>query len=338
MEFTRIGGKIVSRIGLGTWALGGLDWGAISEEEAVATLLSAIDRGINLIDTAPIYGRGRAEEQIGKAIREHGQRDAFYIATKAGLDWNAGQQRPGVYANSTEARLRRELEDSLRRLGTDFIDLYQVHWPDTLVPIAETAGLLAEFVREGKVGALGVSNFSVAQMEEFRAVAPLASNQPPYNLFEREIDAEILPWCERNEVAVLTYSSLCRSLLGGRLTRDTTFPADDIRSVDPKFQRPCFSQYIDAVERLTAFAQQHYGKSILEFAVRWVLDQPGVSVALWGAKRPAQLNAVAGVLGWKLDESAMAEIDAIIAECVTDPVGPEYLAPSVRDRQNIRDK
>lgn len=230
------------------------------------------------------------------------------------------------------------MEDSLRRLGTDFIDLYQVHWPDTLVPVAETAAVLAEFIREGKVGALGCSNFSVAQMEEFRSVTSLASNQPPYNLFEREIDAEILPWCATNEVAVLTYSSLCRSLLGGRVTRDTTFPASDIRSVDPKFQQPRFSQYMQAVERLTAFAQQHYGKSILEFAVRWVLDQPGVSVALWGAKRPAQLDPVAGVFGWKLDPSAMAEIDRIIAECVIDPAGPEYLAPSVRHQQNVREK
>jgi len=330
MEFTRIAGKQVSRIGLGTWALGGLDWGVVPEGVAVATLLRAVDLGINLIDTAPIYGRGRAEELIGKAIRQRGRRDDFYIATKAGLDWEAGQEKPGVYANSTEPRLRRELEDSMRRLGTDFIDLYQVHWPDTLVPIAETAGMLGEFVREGKVGAVGVSNFSVAQMEEFRSVTPLASDQPPYNLFEREIDAEVLPWCARNEVAVLTYSSLCRSLLGGRLTRDTAFDDGDIRRVDPKFQRPRFLQYMDAVERLTAFAQERYGKTILEFAVRWVLDQPGVSVALWGAKRPEQLDAVAGVMGWRIDSGAMAEVDRIIAECVTDPAGPEYLAPGVR--------
>jgi aryl-alcohol dehydrogenase-like predicted oxidoreductase len=332
MEFTEIAGKTVSRIGLGTWAIGGLDWGAVSDSDAVATLLNAGDRGINLIDTAPIYGRGRAEELIGKAMGEHGGRGAFYIATKGGLDWDAGQ--PGVFANSTAARLRQELEDSLRRLGTDFIDLYQVHWPDSLVPVAETAGLLAEFVREGKVGALGVSNFSVAQMEEFCAVASLASNQPPYNIFEREIDAEILPWCARNQVAVLSYSSLCRSLLGGRLTRETArgmkFLDGDIRAVDPKFQEPRFSQYLNAVDRLAEFARERYGKSVAELSVRWVLDRPGVSVALWGAKRPDQLDAVAGVVGWKLDEEAMAQIDRIIAECVKDPVGPEYLTPKKR--------
>ena len=222
------------------------------------------------------------------------------------------------------------MEDSLRRLSTDFIDLYQIHWPDTLLPIAEVASLMGEFQREGKVRALGVSNFSVAQMEDFCDVAPLASNQPPYNLFERGIDEEILPWCAASGVAVLTWSTLCRSLLGGRVHRGMSFDAKDIRSVDPKFQEPRFSQYMTAVERLTVLAKEKYGKSILELAARWVLDRPGISVALWGAKRPAQLDAVSGVMGWKLDESAMAEIDRILAESVTDPVGPEYLMPKVR--------
>jgi aryl-alcohol dehydrogenase-like predicted oxidoreductase len=330
MELTRIVDQNVSRIGLGTWAIGGLEWGAVSDADAIGTILSAVDRGINLIDTAPIYGHGRAEELLGKAMREHGDRGAFYVATKGGLDWNAGPGRDGVYADSTSPRLRLELEDSLRRLDTDCIDLYQVHWPDPLMPIAETAALLADFQREGKVRALGVSNFSVAQMEEFRSIAPLASNQPPYNLFERQIDSDILPWCEQNNVAVLTYSSLCRSLLGGRLTPGMTFPEGDIRRVDPKFQEPRFSQYLNAVKNLAEFARTHFGKTVLELAARWVLDRPGISVALWGAKRPNQLDAIQGVLGWKLDASAMAEIDRIVAENVTDPVGPEYLTPQTR--------
>ncbi len=329
MEFTTIAGKTVSRIGLGTWAIGGMEWGSVSDQDAVATILSALERGINLMDTAPIYGHGRAEELIGKAIREHGRREDFYLATKCGLEWNL-PGNPGVYTNSTSARLRQELEDSLRRLGTETIDLYQVHWPDPLVPVEATAALLAEFQREGKVGALGVSNFNVAQLEAFCSVAPVASNQPPYNLFEREIDAEILPWCAQNQVAVLTYSSLCRSLLAGRLTRGMAFPGNDIRSADPKFQEPRFTQYLNAVEKLSAFAENHFGKSVLELAARWVLDRPGVTLALWGAKRPEQLDPVEDVCGWKLDAPAMAEIDRIVAECVTDPVGPEYLTPQAR--------
>jgi len=327
METTTVAGVEVSRVGLGTWAIGGTEWGAVDKETAIATILSAIDRGINLVDTAPIYGRGRAEELIGEAMRRHGDREAFYIATKAGLDWN----EKGVYANSTAARLRRELEDSLRRLGTTYIDLYQVHWPDTLTPVAEVAGVLDEFQAAGKVRALGVSNFSVAQMEEFRGVTPLASDQPPYNIFEREIDAEVLPWCAANGAAVMTYSSLCRSLLGGRVQRGMKFDDKDIRTVDPKFQEPRFSQYMAAVERLSTLARERFGKSIIEMAARWVLDRPGVSVALWGAKRPDQLDAVKGVMGWKLDDDATAEIDHIVAECVTDPVGPEYLTPMVRE-------
>jgi len=327
METTTVAGVKVSRIGLGTWAIGGLEWGNVPDEAAIATILSAVDRGINFIDTAPIYGRGHAEEIIGKAMRAHGRRDAFFVATKAGLEWN----ERGVFANSTAPRLRQELEDSLRRLGTDLVDLYQLHWPDTLVPVAEVAGLFAQFQREGKVRAIGVSNFSVEQMQEFRSFAPLASNQPPYNLFEREIDGSVLPWCETNGVTVLTYSSLCRSLLGGRVHRGMKFDEKDIRSVDPKFQEPRFSQYLTAVERLGEFARTRYDKSVVELAARWVLDRPGVSVALWGAKRPDQLDAIAGVVGWNLDAGAMAEIDRIVAESVADPVGPEYLTPKVRE-------
>ena len=259
METTTIANVKVSRIGLGTWAIGGLDWGAVPEDEAIATCLGAVERGTNLIDTAPIYGRGHAEEIVGKAMRRHGHREAFFIATKLGLEWN----ERGVFANSTAPRMRQELEDSLRRLGSEYIDLYQVHWPDTLVPVAEVAGLLAEFKNEGKVRALGVSNFSVAQMEEFRRVTPLASDQPPYNLFEREIDRTVLHWCGANAVAVLTYSSLCRSMLGGHVHRGMKFDEKDIRNVDPKFQEPRFSQYMTAVERLAGFAEQHYGKSVL---------------------------------------------------------------------------
>jgi aryl-alcohol dehydrogenase-like predicted oxidoreductase len=326
METTTIAGARVSRVGLGTWAIGGQEWGAVPEQQAIELLLGALERGINLFDTAPIYGRFRSEELIGRAIRAHGRREDFYIATKAGLEW----QGRTVYANSTPARLAEELEGSLRRLGTETIDLYQVHWPDTLIPIEETAQVFAGFLRSGKVRALGVSNFSVAQMQQFRSVAPLASLQPPYNLFERAIDSEILPWCHANGVAVLTWSSLCRSLLGGRITRTLSAEKSHVRGFDPKFQEPHFSQYMTAVERLTALARERFSRSLPQLAVRWVLDRPGVSVALWGASRLEQLSTVAGVMGWHIDADAMAEIDRILAESIADPVGPEYLTPRVR--------
>jgi len=326
MEYFTINVAQVSRIGLGTWAIGGSEWGQVSDSDAIDTCLGIFDYGINLIDTAPIYGHGRAEEIIGQAMRRHGSREKFYIASKAGLEWNSS----GVFANSTPARLRQEFDDSLRRLGTDYIDLYQIHWPDTTLPIESAAEVLLALYEQGKIRAIGVSNFSPAQMDAFRSVAPLHSNQPPYNLFERAIDDDVLPYCREHSIAVLTYSSLCRSLLAGRLTLDTHFAEDDIRSVDPKFQPPRFLQYLRAVERLDVFAHAHYGKTVLELAVRWVLDQPGISGALWGAKRPDQLKAVEGISGWSLTEEAMREIDAIVTDAIKDPVGPEYLTPAVR--------
>jgi aryl-alcohol dehydrogenase-like predicted oxidoreductase len=326
MEHFILNSAQVSRIGLGTWAIGGSEWGEVSESDGVAACLAVFEHGINLIDTAPIYGHGRAEEIVGNAMRRHGHREQFYIATKAGLEWN----ERGVFANSEPARLRQEFEDSLRRLGTEYVDLYQIHWPDTTIPVERAAEVLRELYEAGRIRAIGVSNFSAAQMDAFRSVAPLHSNQPPYNIFERAIEDDTLPYCLRHSIAVLTYSSLCRSLLAGRLTPDTKFAEDDVRRVDPKFQPPRFGQYLKAVERLGAFARERYGKTVLELAARWVLDRPGVSAALWGAKRPEQLKAVDGIFGWKLEGEAMAEIDAIVTESVTDPVGPEYLTPAVR--------
>jgi aryl-alcohol dehydrogenase-like predicted oxidoreductase len=326
MEFFTLHTARVSRVGLGTWAIGGSEWGEVSEGDAIATCLAMFEHGINLIDTAPIYGRGRAEELVGRAIRQHGQREKFYVATKAGLEWN----ERGVFANSDPAWLRQEFEDSLRRLGTEYVDLYQIHWPDTTIPVERAAEALLALYEEGRIRAIGVSNFSAVQMEAFESVAPLHANQPPYNLFERAIDDEVLPYCREHSIAVLTYSSLCRSLLAGRLTLDTKFAEGDVRRVDPKFQPPRFAQYLRAVARLGDYAHERYGKSVLELAARWVLDRPGVSAALWGAKRPEQLDAVDGIFGWKLDNAAMVEIDAIVRESVVDPVGPEYLEPAVR--------
>lgn len=323
MEFFSLNGTRVSRIGLGTWAIGGTEWGQVPDSDAITTCLAIFDHGINLIDTAPIYGKGRAEEIIGKAMRQHGARDKFYIATKAGLEW----RDDGVFANSAPGRIEQEIEDSLRRLGTDYIDLYQIHWPDTTVPIEEAAAVLLKLQQQGKIRSLGVSNFSGRQMDAFQSIAPLHANQPPYNIFERAIDDEMLPYCREHSIAVLTYSSMCRSLLAGRLTADTEFPEGDIRRVDPKFQQPRYSQYLAAVSRLDQFAQEHYGKRVLHLAIRWVLDRPGVRAALWGAKRPEQLSPVREVLGWKIDDSAMRAIDQIVRDSVTDPVGPEYLTP-----------
>jgi aryl-alcohol dehydrogenase-like predicted oxidoreductase len=320
-----------TRIALGTWAIGGFMWGGTDEAESIRTIHSAIDQGINLIDTAPVYGFGRAEEIVGKALAEVG-RDKALIATKAGLDWGDDHN---PFRNASRARIQKEVEDSLRRLGTDVIDIYQVHWPDPRTPIEETAQAMAGLHRAGKVRAIGVSNFSAEQMRAFSAAAPLHTAQPPYNLFEREGEKDVLPYCRQNGIATLAYGSLCRGLLSGRMKADTTFTGDDLRRTDPKFQPPRFQHYLQATERLDALARETYGKSILHLAVRWVLDQQPLSIALWGARHPGQLDGAAGVMGWKLDAAALAKINRIVAECVPDPIGPEFMAPPERPAAEV---
>ncbi|TLX62813.1 general stress protein [Stutzerimonas nosocomialis] len=314
----------VSRIGLGTWAIGGWMWGGADDRNSIATLHGALERGINLIDTAPVYGFGHSEEVVGQALED--RRDQAVIATKLGLDWtDRGPRR-----NSTPQRIRQEIEDSLRRLRTDRIDLYQVHWPDPLVPIEETAAELEKLRREGKILAIGVSNYSPEQMDAFRREAPLASVQPPYNLFERAIEKDVLPYARRHGLAVLGYGALCRGLLSGRMKPDTTFGGDDLRTSDPKFRAPRFAQYLAAVEALGALARERHGKSVLALAIRWVLEQ-GPTIALWGARRPDQLNGIDEAFGWTLDEQDLKDIDALLAEHVKEPVGPEFMAPPARN-------
>ena len=223
----------------------------------------------------------------------------------------------------------REAEDSLRRLRTDHIDIYQVHWPDPLVPIEETAEAMNALHKQGKIGAIGVSNFSVEQMEEFRSVAPLHVLQPPYNLFERSIEADVLPYCRKNNISTLGYGALCRGLLSGKMRLDMAFSGDDLRKTDPKFQKPRFAQYLAAVQRLDRLAQNRYGKRVIHLAVRWMLDQ-GVTVALWGARHPDQLQPADDAVGWSLNASDKAEINRILRETITDPIGPEFMAPPAR--------
>jgi len=327
MEFAAIAGTglEVSRIALGTWAIGGSKWGGSDTMESIWTIRAALDRGINLIDTAPAYGFGHSEEIVGKALSAPGLRSRAVIATKTGLEWRGDT----VFRNASRARILREVDESLTRLRTDYIDIYQVHWPDPLVPIEETASAMAELYRQGKILAIGVSNFSVAQMEAFRREAPLHVLQAPYNLFERGIENAILPYCRRHKIALLGYGSLCRGLLSGRMRRDTVFSGDDLRQSDPKFQQPRFDQYLAAVQRLDLLAEYRYAKHVIHLAVRWMLDQ-GIASALWGARHPNQLGPVAEVGGWSLGADVKAEIDRVLRERIADPVGPEFMAPPAR--------
>ena len=325
MEFTKISGTDIesSRIGLGCWAIGGWLWGGSEERESIDTIISALERGITLIDTAAIYGFGRSEEIVGKAITEYGNRENIVLATKAGLDWTSGK----VYRNSTRDRIMKEVEDSLTRLQTDYIDIYQIHWPDYDTPIEETAKAMNELFEKGTIKAIGVSNYSPEQMDVFRKNSPLHTSQPPYNLFERGIEEDIAPYCDDNKITMLLYGAICRGLLSGRMKPDTKFEGDDIRKADPKFGEPRFAQYLKAVDLLDKYAQEHYGKRIIHLAVRWVLDKEPSHIALWGARRPSQLDPVGDIMGWSLGKGDFEAIDKILEETVKDPVGPEFMAP-----------
>jgi aryl-alcohol dehydrogenase-like predicted oxidoreductase len=313
----------VSRVALGTWAMGGWMWGGSDQREAIATIHAALARGINLIDTAPVYGFGASEEIVGAAL--NGVRTQAVIATKTGLEWRDGK----VYRNASRAHILREIDDSLRRLRTDYIDIYHVHWPDPLVPVEETAEAMRALYQQGKIRAIGVSNFSVAQMDRFREVAPLHVLQPPYNLFERNIESEILPYCQTNGIVTLGYGALCRGLLSGRMRADTTFQGDDLRRVDPKFQPPRFAQYLDAVRQLDELAHRRFHRAVIQLAVRWMLDK-GIDVALWGGRHPNQLDASLDVAGWSLNAADQAQIEYIVNTTIADPVGPEFMAPPQR--------
>ncbi len=328
METVEINGTGIkmSRIGLGTWAIGGWMWGGTDEQMSVMTIHKALDSGINLIDTAPVYGFGKSEEIVGKALKEYGSRDKIILATKCGLEWN----QKGVFRNSSEERLEKELDDSLQRLQTDYIDIYQVHWPDPLVDFEETASFLKKQLEKGKIRAIGVSNYSVEQMKEFMETAPIHTSQPPYNLFERDIENDVLPFCINEKINPLTYGAICRGLLSGKITADRKFEGDDLRKVDPKFKGERFSQYLNAVNKLNEFAKERFGKNVMQLAIRWVLDKTKIGSALVGARKPEQVENLDSVYGWQITQEDMKVIDNILAEEIKNPVGPEFMAPPAR--------
>ncbi len=329
MEQVTIPGADVtaSRIGLGTWAIGGWMWGGTDRRQAIETIHAALDRDITLIDTAPVYGFGTSERVVGQAIQEYGAREDVVIATKAGLEWTDGD----IHRNASQERIRKEVQDSLERLQTDYIDIYQVHWPDPLVAVEKTAGVMHELYDDGVIRAIGVSNYSPRQMDAFRRIAPLHTAQPPYNLFERDAEADVLPYCREHDVMPLTYGALCRGLLTGKMDEDTTFEGDDLRKTDPKFQPPRYRQYLEAVDRLDRLARKRHDRRVLHLAVRWLLDRHD-GIALWGARRPGQLEPVPGVMDWHLSQRDMKAIDDILDSVIPEPVGPGFMAPPAREQ------
>lgn len=328
MEYTKIPNLLspISRIGLGTWAMGGSLWGHSDEQDSIKTIHRAFDLGINIIDTAPGYGFGQSEEIIGKALKQCSKkREDIVIADKFGLNLEV---KTNVYRDSRRNSILGEIEGSLKRLGVDYIDLYQVHWPDIHTPQIETAQVLLELQQQGKIRAIGVCNYVLEEIEQFTKIAPIHAIQHPFNIFERETEATIIPYCKKHQLASLGYSSLCRGLLTGTLKEDYEF--EDLRkNFDPKFKKPHFPQYLVCVGRLQQWVQDKYNRSLVALAVRWSLDK-GVDIALWGARKPQELDPIEEVLGWNLAPEDFREIDQIIAETVTDPIGPQFMSPPCR--------
>ncbi len=327
MEYTQIPGTDfqVSRIALGTWAIGGWMWGGTDEAESIRTIHAAMEKGVNLIDTASVYGFGDSEKIVGKALAQKNCRDKVFISTKTGLDWQDGK----VFRNCSPDYLKRNFAESLKNLQTDYVDILYVHWPDPLEPFAETGRVMQQFLKEGRIKAVGVSNYSPEQIQAFQQGGPVHVVQPPYNLFEREIEADLMPFCHRNNLHLMTYGALCRGLLSGKVTADRTFGGDDLRNKDPKYQQPRLDQYLAAVQQLDAMARKQFQKGVLHLAVRWVLDH-GSQIALWGGRRPEQMDPVPEIMGWRLDQEAMDAIEAILRDTIKDPVGPEFMAPPPR--------
>lgn len=313
----------VSPIVLGTWVTGGWAWGGSDEEESVAALLKAFELGINFVDTAPVYGFGKSESLVGRAIREWGRRDDLVVATKCGLEWD---EKERVSRNASPDRIRLEVDASLSRLGVDKIDLYQVHWPDTNTPFEVSMEALVKLQEVGKIRYIGLSNFNVSQIEACLNHAEVVSLQPPFNLFERGAEQDVLPFCQKNGIATLVYGGLCRGMLTGKFKGDEQFPRGDLRRGDPKFKPDRFMQYVKAVEELKKIAAS-YGKSVAQFALRWALHQPGVTTVIAGARTAAQVEENAGIAGWRIDQEDLAKVDAILSRHVKTPVGPEFMAP-----------
>jgi len=298
----------VSRIAFGTWQLGG-DWGATDEEAAIAAIRRAAESGINFFDTAQGYGFGASERLLSKALKGR-PRDEVIIATKGGLRPNAAGE---VERDASPEWIRRGVDSSLEALDTDYIDLYQVHWPDPKVPFAETAGALAELKAEGKIRHVGVSNYDAAQMDEFSARLAVETLQPPYHLFRRDIEESILPYTMANDIGVLVYGPLAHGLLGGGLTSETRFARDDWRSKSDVFRGENYRRNLRVVSALERFAQFELGTSVGRLAIAWTLANPAVHVAIVGTRNPKHIDDAIAAAELKLDRSAMRTIEDIIS-------------------------
>jgi aryl-alcohol dehydrogenase-like predicted oxidoreductase len=313
----------VSVLVLGTWVTGGWLWGGADDRESLKAVLRALELGINFVDTAPVYGFGRSERIVGQALKEWGGRESVVVATKCCLEWD---EKENIKRNASPARIQQEIDQSLERLGLDYIDLYQIHWPDSKTPFETSMETMLRLQETGKIRYIGVSNFSREQIMACQHAGQVHSLQPPYNLFEREAEKELLPFCQSNGIATMAYGGLCRGLLTGKFSGDETFPRGDLRRADPKFKPDRFKQYINAVDALRKVAGK-YHKTLAQFALRWALQQPGITTVLAGARTPAQVEDNVGASGWQIEPEDLQKVEKLVSTRIKTPIGPEFMSP-----------
>lgn len=308
MEYRTLGstGLKVSVVGLGCWAIGGGWWGPVNDSDSVATIHKAMDLGINFFDTADIYGFGHSEKILARALGE--RRKEVIVATKVGLRWNSKGQ---IKNDLSREYILKEVDESLKRLHTDYIDLYQAHWPAPNTPIEETVEALVTCVEAGKVRYIGASNLSPEQLAEYRKYGPIETLQPPLNLFERYAEVQLLPICYKENIGVLSYGTLCRGLLTAKFKPDHIFK-DQVRARDPLFQGVTFQRNLAIVDRLKTMAEGNK-RTVGQLAVAWVLAHPAISIALCGARHPDQIAESAGGVNWELTDEDLKRISKILA-------------------------
>jgi aryl-alcohol dehydrogenase-like predicted oxidoreductase len=303
----------ITSVGFGAWAIGGGEWeygwGAQDDADSISAIHRALDSGMNWIDTAAVYGLGHSEEVVARALK--GRSEKPYIFTKCSLRWDAQRK---IYNSLKADSIRGEVEDSLRRLQIDVIDLYQIHWPNPDPDIEEGWTTMAELQAAGKVRYIGVSNFNVEQLERASRIAPITSNQPPYSMIDRDVEAEILPYCLEHNIGIINYSPMASGLLTGAMTKEraAALPENDWRSREDNFREPRLSRHLQLVEVLKAIGARH-GRTPGEVAIAWTLRNPAVTGAIVGARNAKQVDGVSGALHFRLSESELAEIDGWLA-------------------------
>ncbi len=309
-------GMDITQVGFGSWAIGGSGWAAAwgpqDDDEAIGAIQRSVEVGINWIDTAAVYGLGHSEELVAQALKNVPEGDRPYVFTKCALAWD---ENGDIINRLKKDSVKQECEDSLRRLQTDVIDLYQIHWPNPDEDIEEGWQAMAELKEEGKVRHIGVSNFNVSQMERLQSIAPVETLQPPYSMLKREVEAEILPYCEENDIGVIVYSPMRSGLLTGKMTpeRIQNLPSDDWRRNADDFQEPKLSKNMEVVELLTEIGERH-DKSPAEVAIAWTMRLSSVTAAIVGGRRPDQVDGTVGAADFRLSEDEVGEIEAALPQ------------------------